>query len=99
IPNEGDYRILVFGGKPVLALYRRSQEESHLNNTSQGATADLVSVDAIDPTIVADVIQAAAVEKFEVAGVDAMIDRVTGRHYILEVNQSPQLATGAFPDL
>jgi len=47
----------------------------------------------------ADVVLSAKLENLQIAGVDLMFDSETGQHYILEVNSSPQLATGAVTDL
>ena len=99
IQNEGDYRILVFGGTPVLVIYRQAQGSSHLNNTSQGAVASIVPLSEVDPTILEDAKRAADVEHLEVAGVDIVTNHLNGQHYVIETNSSPQIASGAFPDL
>jgi glutathione synthase/RimK-type ligase-like ATP-grasp enzyme len=98
IPNEGDYRVLIMGGKIALVIHRKSRSDSYLNNTSQGGTAELVDVSQVDKTMLDDAKRAAALEEIEVAGVDLIIDSKTGKHYIMEVNSSPQLASGAFPE-
>jgi glutathione synthase/RimK-type ligase-like ATP-grasp enzyme len=99
IENEGDYRLLVMGGEIKLAIYRTAVSGSHLNNTSQGASSAVVDVATLPGEIVADALTAARLEKLEVAGVDVMLDKQTGKHYVIEVNSSPQLATGAVPEL
>ena len=43
-------------------------------------------------------IKAAEVSKIDVAGVDVIKDKETGLWYCLEVNENPQLVTGAFVD-
>ena len=98
IENDGDYRFLLMGGKISLIIHRQAQTDSHLNNTSQGAVAKVVDISNFSAKIISDVIQSAENEKLDVAGVDLMIDRNTGQHYIIEVNSSPQLATGAVPE-
>lgn len=99
IPNKGDYRVLVIGGEPKLAIYRQASGESHLNNTSQGATSEVMPLESIPEVAMADVVLSAKLENLQIAGVDLMFDSETGQHYILEVNSSPQLATGAVTDL
>lgn len=99
IENEGDYRLLVMGGEVKLAIYRKAVDGSHLNNTSQGASSSVVDPATLPSEIIADALTAARLEKLEVAGVDMMIDTQTGLHYVIEVNSSPQLATGAVPDM
>ncbi len=96
IRSKGDYRILVLNYKPRLALFRISDNQSHLTNTSQGGNAELIELSTINKKILADAVAAARLEKLEIAGVDIIVDDRTGKHYILEVNRAPQLPTGAF---
>lgn len=97
IPNDGDHRILVLGYEPKLSFKRtRADESSHLNNTSQGALAELTVLTDYSDVVIADAVTAARLVHREIAGVDVLYNSRTGEHYILEVNASPQLATGAF---
>lgn len=98
IPNDGDYRILVLAGKVDIVMLRKGDGSSHLNNTSQGGTAELVDPASLPPQIIADAIKAAKVERLQVAGADVVIDKRSGKYYFLEVNRAPQIATGAFVD-
>jgi len=101
IPNECDYRCLVFGGEIKLVL-RRSRDaasESHLNNTSAGALGEMVPLDTISREAQDAVLAAARkLGRDEFAGVDLMIHSQTGKPYILEVNQTPQIEIGAEVD-
>ena len=97
IPNDGDYRVLVFGSKISLVIYRQRQsDDTHLNNTSQGSKATLIPTTRLPATIQAACLQAAKVLERQVAGVDIVQDKVSGLWYCLEVNDGPQLATGSF---
>lgn len=96
IPNDGDMRILVLNNKVCMAILRKGKGDSHLNNTSQGGSASLVPLSQLSKKIISDCLRAVDLEKLQVAGVDVVIDRNTNRHYFLEVNRAPQLATGAF---
>lgn len=98
IPNDGDYRVLIMGGRIVLVIHRRAVGDSHLNNTSQGAVSQTLDPMELDEAIASDALRAASLEGLDVAGVDVIIDKGTDEHYILEVNSSPQLATGAVPE-
>lgn len=101
IPNNCDYRCLVLGGQIVLVLRRSRAEDSqtHLNNTSQGAAGELVDIQSIPEAARSDVLRAAErLGRSEFAGVDLLIDSQTGKHYILEVNQTPQIEIGAETD-
>ena len=97
IPNDGDHRIILLGYEPKLAFKRtRKDDSSHLNNTSQGASAELIELTDYSDEVISDVVMAAQLVSREVAGVDVLFNKDTGAHVILEVNASPQLATGVF---
>lgn len=98
IPNRGDYRFLVLGGKVRLILLRKGKEGSYLNNTSQGGSAEVVDVRDFPQDILDKAEQAARIERLEIAGVDIIQDITTGEYYVLEVNRAPQIATGACND-
>ena len=97
IPNDGDYRILVAGDN-ILGIERKAVEGSHLNNTSQGGSARLVSQDVLPEGMIADARRIARHLDMTIAGVDALIDKHTGEYYFLEVNSQPQLMSGAYVD-
>ncbi len=96
IPNEGDYRILVFNYKPALAVLRRAKPGSHLNNTSQGASSQLVPLSEIPRDVQELACRAALHEKIAIAGVDVVVDARTSKAYLLEVNKAPQISTGSY---
>lgn len=98
IENDGDFRILVMNNKASLVIKRKTTNSSHLNNTSQGGSAVTVPVKSIPKDIIKDVLVATKLEKLSVAGADVIIDSVTKKHYLLEVNRAPQLGTGANVD-
>ncbi|HSX27861.1 MAG TPA: ATP-grasp domain-containing protein [Candidatus Saccharimonadales bacterium] len=97
IPAEGDYRFVVLGGEIAVVIHRLGSNDSHLNNTSQGATGTLITdwQTRFSAACLADVQKAVTLLQRDTAGVDVIIDRATGQHYILEVNSSPQLLSGA----
>jgi glutathione synthase/RimK-type ligase-like ATP-grasp enzyme len=98
IPNEGDYRVLTFGRNVALVIYRfrNAQNNTHLNNTSQGATAVLKELSDLPVTVQIMCLEAAKILGRDVAGVDMVQDNTTGLWYCFEVNDGPQLATGVF---
>jgi glutathione synthase/RimK-type ligase-like ATP-grasp enzyme len=101
IPNDCDYRCLVMGGKIKLILKRTRDEAegTHLNNTSQGGAGEVVALDALPLQARQDAIKAARLLNRDLfAGVDIVIDKHTRQHYILEVNQAPQIEIGAATD-
>lgn len=92
IPNDFDYRILTIGYKAGI-VYKRIRDkgsDTHLNNVSQGGSREIV-----DPKTVSHLIKLAAkassILKREVCGVDVVVDKETGKPYILEANAAPQI--------
>lgn len=96
VPNQSDYRILVMGQTEPIVIERSASAESHLNNTSKGASAHLVT------DLPHDVIQRAKNFAHQaglaIAGVDALYDSARGEYVFLEINSQPQILTGAFTD-
>lgn len=98
IPNEGDYRIGVYGNKARWAIYRKSGGKSHLNNTSAGATATNIPIEDIPLKVRHLAEEAAAACDLSISGVDVVEDSITKKLYIFEANQGSQIVTGAFTD-
>lgn len=97
IKNESDLRILIVGNKVRMVIERRrSDDTTHLNNTSQGAEAHMIPVDSLSSDLEELSLKAATVMNRDIAGVDVMMEKDTDVPYILEVNASPQIASGAF---
>lgn len=96
VPNDGDYRILVLGGEVQLAIHRvRANDTTHLNNTSQGGTATVVPIEQLPRDVIEASCKAANLCKLGIAGVDMVKDKNTNKWYCFEVNEGPQMATGA----
>ncbi len=96
VPNQGDYRLLVMGDAVKLVIHRRTQSESHLNNTSQGGLAVLVEPETLPAAMLADSVRMSKMLNREITGVDMIVDDRTGQYYFLEANNMPQLSTGSF---
>jgi glutathione synthase/RimK-type ligase-like ATP-grasp enzyme len=92
--NDGDYRVLVVGGREPLQIWRQAGEGSHLNNTSQGGQASLVN--ELPAETIAQAQAVAASLKMSLAGVDILKNSDDGLLYFLEINSQPQILTGAF---
>ncbi len=98
-PNDGDYRILVMGQRIQLIIYRqRLDNTTHLNNTTQGGRATLVALGKLPPQVRQRSLEAAKIMSRDIAGVDMVQDKVSGLWYCFEVNDGPQIVTGAFPE-
>lgn len=100
VPNDCDYRVLIFGGK-VRAVIRRSRQsdDTHVNNTSAGGRGDMVPLDEFPEDWKDISLRAAeATNRLDIAGVDIITDTTTGKPYVLEVNKTPQIETGSNTD-
>jgi glutathione synthase/RimK-type ligase-like ATP-grasp enzyme len=97
IPNDSDLRVIVIAGQINLVIERRRLDNTtHLNNTSRGAGARLLPVEELSPALKDLALRATAIMKRDTAGVDIMLEKSTNTPYVLEVNASPQIASGAF---
>lgn len=97
IENSHDLRVICFGGQPALVLKRSRGEgaSTHLNNTSQGAEAEWVSRDSVEPELLTIAAKICKITKREMAGIDFIEDGNSPYGYsCLEVNAIPQLTSG-----
>ena len=93
LPNTHDYRILLMGAREPLQIKRTAAAGSHLNNTSQGGTGQLVK--ELPEQVLMDARKLTKDFAIDVGGVDVLQSQADNRYYFLEVNNQPQLATGA----
>ncbi len=97
-PNDGDYRLLYVGLDELpLVFMRRANKKSkltHLNNTSKGGSGEFVDAAALPSEYLRIAKQAARITGREIGGVDILVDNISRQPYLLEVNQTPALATG-----
>lgn len=98
IPNDGDYRIVVTNFEAKLAIYRSANGKDFRNNTSLGGEASLVPLDELDSEVIKLATEAAKALNIKIAGADILQNRETGEYSVLEVNRTPQLASGAFTE-
>ncbi len=96
IPNDGDYRVGVYGGIPKFVLKRIGDQSSHLNNTSAGGRGELLAAETMPKRLLNLARRAASASELQFAGVDIIQDKYTKKWYILEVNQGSQIVTGAY---
>ena len=90
IPNTGDYRAFILGGRMLGVMKRVAQEGSILNNVSQGASA-YVETDVKVIKEVRDIaIKVASIFNLQLCGVDIIFDTKTQKYHFLEVNTVPQ---------
>lgn len=98
IPNAGDYRIGVYCNKARFVIKRVGKGDTHLNNTSAGGTATYVPTDDMPEPLLRLAEEASVAQELQISGVDVIVDKETGRPYVLEVNQGSQIVTGAFTE-
>lgn len=95
IANDGDYRFLFIGLDAEPLVFKRSAiAGSHLNNTSKGATGTFLDPTTLPRQYGGFARRAAEVLRREIGGVDIVVDKHSGKPYILEVNGTPAIATG-----
>ncbi|HRV76282.1 MAG: hypothetical protein H6799_00355 [Candidatus Nomurabacteria bacterium] len=96
VPNDGDYRFLITGDKVGVVIHRSAVEGDHRNNTSLGAKAKLIPTNDLSRKMKRDAVNAAKALHRELCGVDILVDKETGKHYILEVNKKTMLDEGTY---
>ncbi len=95
LPNDHDLRVICYGGIPSMILRRSAQEDTHLNNTSQGGSAHWVNISGVKQEILTECKNICKIMKREMAGIDLIPDKSSPTGYsCLEVNAIPQLTSG-----
>jgi len=90
IHNQYDFRILTLGYKAKVAEKRiRKNDESHLNNASQGAVEEFVNINQVSADILLLAEEASIAFSRKIAGVDIIESSEDEKKYIIEVNPSP----------
>ena len=97
LPNDHDLRVICIGGEAQLILKRQrsSSSTTHLNNTSQGGSAQWIEMDEVDPQLLTISSKICKIMSRELAGIDFIPDESSSYGYsCLEVNAIPQLTSG-----
>lgn len=100
--NDHDLRVICFGSRPALVLRRARAKDAdtHLNNTSQGGTAEWLPIDTIDEQLLTISEKICRIMKRDMAGIDFIPDKSSPFGYsCLEVNAIPQLTSGHDTDM
>ena len=89
IPNDFDYRILVLGNKTPVVSSRTRVLNEWRNNSFLGAKENTFK--AVDnPGVLVEIaIKASKLMNCEIAGVDIIVSKDTGKLYLIEINNSP----------
>lgn len=96
IPNDTTIRFLVFGGQASIAMRLTGGESLYPASRAQDGRTVLLAPEEFDPVATKLAVRAASLAGFEVAGIKLMQNWTTGRWYVLNVDSSPALGTGAF---
>ncbi len=96
IQNDGDYRIGVYVNKSSFVIKRVGSGKTHLNNTSAGGVAEFIAIDDMPTKLLRLAEKAARAVDLQISGVDIIVDKITNKPYVLEVNQGSQIVTGAY---
>jgi RimK family alpha-L-glutamate ligase len=89
IPNDGDIRVFCVGYRAIGAMRRIPKEGEFRSNISLGGKGEKFDLEKY-PKVKKLAEKAAKVTATEIAGVDIIIHKETGKPYILEVNPGPQ---------
>lgn len=90
IENDGDFRVLVLGGKALGVIKRVAQSGSHLNNISQGGKAFIVTERKLKERLELAAAKISSFFGLTFCGVDFIIDKKTKKLHFLELNTTPQ---------
>jgi len=89
IPNDGDIRIFTIGYKAIAAMKRIPKKGDFRSNISQGGKGEIYEIYKY-PDIKYMSEYLSELTRTEIAGVDIIINKETGKPYILEINPGPQ---------
>jgi ribosomal protein S6--L-glutamate ligase len=89
IPNDGDIRVFTVGYRAIGAMKRIPPEEDFRSNISVGGRGEKFDLEK-NSEVRKLAEKASFITRTEVAGVDIIIDKLSGKCYVLEVNPSPQ---------
>lgn len=97
IPNDkSDMRLLIAGGEVGLVILRRGEGESHLNNVSQGASAEVIDLTNVPVELINQAQMVSEHFHKELSGIDFMKNEQNGEYVFLEINTTPQIVNGVF---
>lgn len=89
IKNNGDFRVLVLGGKVLGAIKRISQKGDFRNNISLGAKAEKVKEEEILQELTKISLKVATIFELSFCGIDLIYDENEKNYKILEINSVP----------
>lgn len=89
IENDGDLRLFTVGYQVIGAMKRTPKLGDFRSNISQGGEGSAFDL-STRPDVVAMAEKISRLTRTEIAGVDIMLEKNTGKPYLLEINPGPQ---------
>jgi len=96
LPNDGDFRFLYLGDEQLAFHRRAASDDTHLNNSTQGGQGTMIPLADCNPEHLELARRTMEVFGREIGGVDILVDKQTGKPYVLEVNHTPAIFSGLF---
>ena len=100
IDNDGFYLISYYGGEPKFCIYRslekrpdNNEQKAHMFKPVGGVNAREIAITELDKAILDETAKAVGALDRQIGSVDCLLDKATGKVYVLEVNYNPQLVT------
>ena len=91
-PNDEEFRLLVLGDK--VGVYERkvrTDENEFRNNVALGAKEEFLDLNQIPGALKQIAVKSADVLGYQISGVDVLVDKTTGKYWLLEANRGPGL--------
>ncbi len=92
LENDEEYRLLVLNDRVAVAEKKiRTDPSEFRSNVALGAREEFLDVSRLSDDLKSMAILAAKTLKIQTAGVDVLVERGTGKNWLLEVNRGPGL--------
>jgi len=91
-PNDEEFRLLVLGNE--VGVYERkirTDEKEFRNNVALGAKEEFLDLAQTSEALKQIAIGAAEALGYQISGVDVLVDKTTGKYWLLEANRGPGL--------
>lgn len=99
IPNKGDFRVMVLGGRVLGCIKRVAAKGGFLNNVSQGAASSMVADSKILSQLHFIALTVAAAFDITFCGIDIIYDTKEQKYKFLEINTAPQWQGNIFESI
>ncbi len=96
IPSDGDYRVITLDYQPYYAAHFSNRKNYWRGTASDKSERTIIPLESMPPELLHASVEAAHALERSFAGVDIITNNETGKHYVLEVNHTPQIVTGSF---